>query len=389
LEDQSNALSFLAAAGFGFLAALSRYDGWFLVALEATAVFLVNFPYQLNWKDFWLSKSFSHLLQKTSNSKAALKAQWQQLEGKVVLYCTLAFFGIVLWLGWGWLILGDPLYFTHSQFSAKSQQLGWLAKGELPAYHNIWVSFVYYFVASLDNAGVILFILAIAGFLVYLFRSSAKHKLMAALILLTPFVFYVATLWLGQSIMFIPGLTPTTFEWTLFNARYGVMMVPVAAAFAGYLFYASRPGIRALIACLLVFQVGLFGIGYAKVISLDDGVTGLSEAKRPDAERWLAQNYDHGLVLMDDYSRTISIIRSSIPMNQMIYIGNKPYWEDSLREPEKYATWIIMQKDDAVWTALNDDPIQQGRVYKYFEKAYTSPDVLIFKRNPAVPAPTT
>jgi hypothetical protein len=26
----------------------------------------------------------------------------------------------------------------------------------------------------------------------------------------------------------------------------------------------------------------------------------------------------------------------------------------------------------------------QGRLYKYFVKAYTSPEILIFKRNPAV-----
>jgi hypothetical protein len=388
LEDKTNALAFLAAAGFAFLAALSRYDGWSLVCLEALAVFLVNFPFQLNWKAFWLSKQFSQLIQKQAESKAQVKALWKQLEGKTILFSTLAFFGIFLWLGWGWLILGDPIYFTHSQFSAKSQQLAWQAKGELPAYQHIWTAFVYYFVASLDNAGVILFVLGIVGFLVYLFKSSARHKLMASMVLLTPFVFYMATLYLGQSIMFLPGLTPTTFEWTLFNARYGVMMVPIAAIFVGYLFYVSKSGAKALIACLLVFQLALFGIGYAKVISLEDGVVGLSEAKRPDAEQWMAQNYTGGLVLLDDYSRLISIIRAGIPMQNVIYIGNKPYWEQSLQAPEKYATWVIVQQGDAIWQSIYQPPAMQGRLYKYFQKAYTSPDILIFKRNPGVPAPS-
>ncbi len=386
LFNQKDMLALLSAAAFGFLAALSRYDGWFLVGLEAVALVVINFPYQLNFQKFWQDKKISQLLSERLG-KEEFKSRWRQMEGSVILFSTLAFLGVVLWLGWGWLILGDPLYFTHSQFSAKSQQLGWLAKGELPAYHSLWTSFVYYCVASLDNIGVILFVLSLAGLATYLFKSNNRHKLMAAMVLLTPFVFYVATLYLGQSIMFIPGLTPSTFEWTLFNARYGVMMVPVAAIFAGYLFYTSKPGIKTLIVCLLIFQVALFGIGYSKVITLDDGTSGLSQAKRPDAERWLAKNYDGGLVLLDDYSRLISIIRSDIPMQNVIYIGNKPYWDQSLQTPERYAKWIIVQQNDAIWESIYQPPVMQGRLYKYFQKVYTSPDILIFKRNPDVPAP--
>jgi hypothetical protein len=85
-------------------------------------------------------------------------------------------------------------------------------------------------------------------------------------------------------------------------------------------------------------------------------------------------------VLTDDYARTISIIRTPIPMDQIIYIGNKPYWDESLREPEKYARWIVMQKDDSVWKSIYDDPITNGRLFKYFNKVYTSDTVLIFRR---------
>jgi hypothetical protein len=84
---------------------------------------------------------------------------------------------------------------------------------------------------------------------------------------------------------------------------------------------------------------------------------------------------------MDDYARTVSIVRSGIPMHEVIYIGNKPYWEESFYQPEKYATWIVMQKEDQVWKAINDNRIIRNRMYKYFSKVYTSPDILIFKRN--------
>ena len=145
---------------------------------------------------------------------------------------------------------------------------------------------------------------------------------------------------------------------------------------------------RILIGGVLLVQLALYGVGYSKVISMADGVEGLSSAivKTPDAQIYLNNNYDSGLVLTDDFARTISIIRSPIPMENIIYIGNKPYWEESLEAPEKYATWIVMQKDDEIWRNIYDQPGPNGRLFKYFVKVYTSPEALIFKRNPDVPA---
>jgi hypothetical protein len=192
----------------------------------------------------------------------------------------------------------------------------------------------------------------------------------------------VVTLFLGQSIIFIPHLTPVGFEWRLFNVRYGVMMIPVVAFFFAYAFGMSKKPVKLLLIFLFVAQFGLYLIGYSKVITYTDGVEGLSSGKRPDAEAWLAHNYDGGRVLLDDYARTLSIIRSGILMQNVIYVGNKPYWEESLKTPEKYARWVIMQKDDAVWKEIYQNPEIQGRLYAYFQKVYTSPEILIFKRAP-------
>ncbi|OGF69722.1 hypothetical protein A3H65_02240 [Candidatus Giovannonibacteria bacterium RIFCSPLOWO2_02_FULL_45_14] len=344
----------IMSALFGLFATLSRYDGWALVLMEAGILFL----YYL-----WRRK-------------------FQKFEGRLILFATLAFFGIFLWLLWSFLILGDPLYFTHSQFSANSQQMGWLAKGQLPAYHDIAVSLEYYFVASMSSAGVLVFIASILGMLVFLFDRTAKNRFYILLLLLVPFFFNVITLFLGQSIMFMPGLTPTTFEWTLFNVRYGVLMAPFAAIFVGYL--AAKNGYfgKILLAIIVLAQTLLFLSGFSPVLAFEDGTRGLSSAtaKLPDAQYWLARNYDDGLILMDDYKRVLSIIRTPIPMENIIYIGNKPYWEESLVAPEKYANWIIIQRDDDLWRRIYEDPGLNGRLYKYFEKAYTSDDILIFKR---------
>ena len=352
LKNTNDLLPLVFAAFFGFCASLSRYDGWFLVALEAGILVLL---YAL----------------KPSMRKA--------MEGKFILFSTLAFFGILLWLLWDFLILGDPFYFSNSPFSAKSQQQGWLAKGELPTYKNIAASVGYYTVTSLHNTGAFIFLLMVVGLLFYLFKGGRERWYFVP-ILLVPFIFYVVTLFMGQSVIFIPDLTPANFEWNLFNTRYGIMMVAPAAFFAGFVFSKLHTYAKPIVILLFLLDIGLFLIGQEKIITLEDGTNGLSAYKRPTAQDWLAKNYNGGLVLLDDYARTLSVIRTNLPMQNVIYIGNKPYWEESLREPEKYATWIVMQKGDSVWKSLNDDPVMQGRVYKYFLKVYTSPEIVIFRK---------
>lgn len=354
IKNDKEYLSLIFAAFFAFCASLSRYDGWFLVGIEGFILLLMNIRTIKNW---------------------------QKVLGKIVLFATLAFFGILLWLIWDYLILGDPLYFTNSQFSAKSQQQSWLARGELPGYQSLTNSFIYYVVTSLSNTGVILFLTSVIGIVIFLIKDTVKQKWLITLLLSTPFIFYVITQYVGQSVIFIPHITPSTFEWRLFNVRYGLMMVPTVAFFIGYLFYISTMKAKGVVIGLFFFQIMLYGIGYSGIITLADGTVGLSAAKKVDAQNWLAKNYDYGLVLLDDFARTVSITKAGIPMQKVIYIGNKPYWEESLEMPEKHARWIIIQKDDAVWNSLYADEGKRGRVFRYFEKAYTSPEILIFRRN--------
>jgi hypothetical protein len=341
------------AAFFAFCASLSRYDGWFLVMAEA-GLLIVH-----------------HLIKRNS---------LRDIEGRLIIFGSVAFLGIALWLLWGYLILGNPLYFTDSPFSAKSQQQGWLAKGELPTYHDLPLSFAYFTLTTFSNLGIFVFIASIIGFIKYILTKKISNFLIAGL-LLVPFVFNVITLFIGQSVIFIPHITPPDFDWTLFNVRYGTMMVPIAAIFAAFAFMNAKLPVRILLTVLFIAQFALYPIGYSKIISHADGVEGLSSAKDVDAQHWMAINYDHGLILLDDFARTMSVIRSRVPMQNVIYVGAKPYWEESFETPEKHARWIVLQKDDAVWKRIFEDPAKQGRLYKYFDKVYTSPEILIFRRN--------
>ncbi len=354
IYDSNNFVALTLAGFFGFCATLTRYDGWFLVMFEAMIIVLLHLKRKINWNE---------------------------LQGKVILFSTLAFFGIALWMLWDYLILGDAFYFTNSQFSAKSQQQSWLARGELPAYHNVVLAVIYYLVTAMSNTGVIILGVAIVGLVMYIQRTRHFNRIFVLIIMGVPFIFNVFTMFLGQSVIFVPSITPTDFEWRLFNVRYGVMMMPFVAFFVAYAFHKSSLIGKYMVTGMILFQFALFGIGYSRAISLADGTEGLSQYKQDYAEIWFTEKYDGGLVLMDDYARTMSVIRTTVPMQKIIYIGTKPYWEISLERPEKYARWIIMQKDDLVWSSLIDNPKKQGALYKYYEKAYTSPNILIFKRN--------
>lgn len=380
LLSDGSVFMLILAAFFGLLASLSRYDGWALVLMEAGILFLYHLLYRLDPKWFYVIKNKNASFVKIW--KTQFKKIWSRLEGRMIIFVTPAFFGIALWLLWGFLILGDPLYFTHSQFSANSQQQSWLSRGELPAYHNMPVALLYYFMTSIQSGGVLISFVALVGLIAFGIQKENRYRIYILLLLLVPFFFNVLTLFIGQSVIFLPGVTPTTFEWTLFNVRYGSMMVPVFAVFSGYLFYRSKIFGKVLIGGLVVVQCGLFLVGFSPILSYDDGVRGLSSAvaKVPDAQNWLAKEYDGGLLLTDDFARTISIIRTSIPMENVIYIGNKPYWEESLIEPQKYASWIVMQKDDTVWKNVYDRPEVNARLFKYFQKVYTSDEILIFRR---------
>jgi hypothetical protein len=383
----------IVAAFFSFCATLSRYDGWFLVIIQA-AILIIYHAGKINWKRLIRQKNLTAVLEKLD-----------KMQGLLILFSTLAFVGILFWMLWGYLILGDPLYFTSSPFSAKSQQSGWLARGELPTYGDLYLSYLYYTATSIANIGSIIAALSIIGVIVFLLDRRIKIRYFITLLLFTPFIFYTVTMFMGQSVIFLPDVTPVEFEWRLFNVRYGVMMIPAAAFFFSYLIYVipklfeirhyksklvgAGNFLLKTVAYLLIFivlssfvyQKYLFAAGRENILSLDDARFGLSAASVTDAQTFLADAYDGGLVLIDDFARTLSVINSGILMENIIYIGNKPYWEESLIEPEKHARWIIMQDGDTVWENIYEDPDIQGRLYKYFERVYTSPDILVFKRS--------
>jgi glycosyl transferase family 2/dolichyl-phosphate-mannose-protein mannosyltransferase len=362
LRDGTNDL--VLTGLFGGLASLSRYDGWVLVCLEVLAVAVMAF---------------------------VRYRRLHSVEGLVVLFGVLAFAGIAGWVLWNQLIFADPLYFAHSVYGSAEQQRYFLGHGLLPTYHSLGGSVRYWLEDVRLIAGTPVVGLAAVGFLVLLATAARRRQLGPVLIAgtaLSCFAFYILSLYLGQASLILPRFAPPGSPYHMSNLRYGLQALLPIGLFVTYL-AARRPRLLGpLLAVVVLAQAGTF-LARHEVMAYEDGTRGLSSqavSKGPDsppAEDWLRHHYDGGLVLMDDYRRPIGPVESGIPMQRFIGVGNRPYWRESLDNPGRYATWIVLQQGptDAVWRGFSEQ--SRAILADHFVEVYRSGAIHVYKKRPA------
>lgn len=351
-------LDLIISSFFILCGTLIRYDAWFVFLFSIVGIIIIG-----------ILKRFSY----------------KKIEGITLLFTTLSMMGIVLWIGWNILIFKNPLYFLNSPYSTKSQQLSWLKRGELPSYKSIKNSIIFYTVDTTDNIGkiaAVLFILGIAVSVCMYFSKKhrkTKYAFLSSFLLLTPYPFYAITLYLGISIILIPGLVPKSFSSQLFNVRYGTMMIPGASVFIALLFASVNRFGKAIVLILILWQFYLL-FKSGTTIVLSDALYGLSSRHPSPANLYIAKYYDYGFVMFDDFSRVANPVDLGIPMNKIIYVGNHPYWDVSLTQPIKYIRWFIFRKDenDVVWNELKNN----FEFKKYYYGVYNNGRIFVYKLKP-------
>lgn len=354
-----NLLSLVIAGFFTFLSTLIRYDGWMLAVVFAITVAVVT---------YLRTHSFD------------------KVQGKVILFSFISFLGIALWLFWNKLIFNDFLYFANSQYGSKAQQMWFYVRGYLPTFKNLPLSALYYATDFTLILGILVTVLMVIGVFIYLInflRAKDKIYSISLLLLLFPFFFYTISLFTGQASLILPQFAKSWYQWNISNVRYGIQMLLPATIFTAYL--ASRMKKFGFLIAIIVVLQGIYFFKTGDVLAYIDGTNGLSSqkvSKGPDAipvEKWVSQHYDFGYVLMDDYRRPISPINSNIPMNKFIGVGNKPYWEESLKDPKKWDRWIILQKadTDVVWKGINKNALN-----RYYSVAFRAGNISVYKVRP-------
>jgi hypothetical protein len=348
VRDQSF-LHLLLNAAFVGAATLTRYETWFLIPATGGVV---------------------------------LYSTWRQRRGRgyveaaLVLWGVLATYGVVLWLLYNGLIFGDILNFEHGVGSDLSSARAALSIGQLPTKGHVLISIVTYGWATIDNLGVPLVVVAVAGLgVLWLSRLSLGEKL-AVMVPLSIFAFSVLSLERGESLIYTPHTTPASF----YNERYGLLMLPFALVTGCMLAYRRRRLGPLILAGIVFLQLGSIGAvrqASSASVTAMDGVSSstlatdwaarnipvlggaepvvLYEAEMQQAQegvttaraaRWLHDQTPRGTILISEQVNGRFVYDANLPLHHFVSEGTKPIFTEALADPFTYIDWIVYRPQD-------------------------------------------
>jgi hypothetical protein len=336
----------MVSALFVFAGTLTRYEAWVLVPAGLAVVAI----------------------------GAYRRGGRRQAEGLIFAWAPVAVYGIVLWLVYNQVIFHDVLGFSTGEGSASAFAAAEEALGRLPTRHDVGYSIATYGWAVIDNLGLPLVGLGALGMLAFLASRRALAVKAAALLSLSIFAFSALSLFLGQSVLWVPNLPPYEF----YNTRYGLLMLPAVAVGAGYFARLRFVGPLLATAVLLPQLLGLAGLTPAlavprlvqtriasgsqvqpahqwagdnfplfksgQQITMVDPLLAHAGARSITAEAaaWLRDNAKNGRILLSARSLDEFLFQTGLDMSQFILEGNKPMFEEELREPGRRAEWIVI-----------------------------------------------
>lgn len=292
-----------------------RYDGWFLFMAAAAIIALTVFR----------------------------KKGYKETEGVVILFATLAGFGIALWFLWNILIFKDPFYFAFGPFSAHAQQQQIYEAGELFTKGNLYLSTKAYLYAFFYNTYTFVAILGLLGAITLWLDKKIKEEVrIATVTLIAPLLFNILALYLGHSVLFVQGVMGDTW----FNVRYGMMLMPSIAIFVGYLIDKFKD-VRWVFIGLFAL-VTFFAFVNRDAVTIDDALIGSSGKNVKEVSGWLAENVTNqkGFILISAASHDAIIFSSGLPMKRFIHEGTGAYWKLAAGNPKEWVTWIVMRTHD-------------------------------------------
>jgi hypothetical protein len=321
-------------------ASLTRYDGWFLVAVTAPGVLLT----------FKNRVSFATLFK----------------------FMLLAGLGPVLWLAYNAAVYKNPLEFANGPYSAKAIEQRTTPPGSPPhpGSGDLKMAADYLVKAAEINLGEsnwhrLWIALAVAGTVLLLIYERRRWPL---LLLWVPLIFYALSIGYAGVPIFLPPWWPHS----IYNARYGIELLPavavltaMAAMVALQRFQESRERVA------IVFLVAAFVVAsYAEVwrvqpISFREGW--VNSRTRIALETALAKNLvrlpANATFLMYLGDHVGPLQQAGIPLRRTINEGNhrtwkQPadpdgLWEKALRNPAGYADFVVAMEGDAVSQSVN------------------------------------
>lgn len=359
-EGQSKAGTFLVRCGLCLLAAcLTRYDGWFLATALGVAVVVMTTR-----------------AKKIDDGEA--RSSLRPTRRAIVKFVLLAAAGPILWLAYNAIVYRNPLEFANGPYSAKAIEQNTAtvnpSKGSIVSAGSYFLKAAELNVGANTWQGRLWLALALLGSLVAAFSG----RLRTALLLWLPLPFYALSVAFGS----VPIFLPTWWPFSIYNARYGLQLLPAFAVFVplGISFLLkSAANIRGINTAWARRAAILAALGWMALVVTTYGAIWRAdpicyrEAKINGRGRvsldtqmsdWLKSLPPNTTLLMYLGQHSGALEQAGFPLRSVIQEGNHRVWkqpsdpdglwEHALADPASYANFIIGFDDDPVWKAAKD-----------------------------------
>ncbi len=293
----------------------------------------------------------------------------QKAQGLTLAFAFLPAIGIGGWMLWNRLIFGDWLNWLHGQYSSKDQ----VSTLVLNQVGNLDVAALTYWYGMVHILTIPLVALAAVGLVVMLVKEKLSPTMVVVLSTFVPGAFLVYGLYSGSQPMQVAEI-----DGSIYNLRFGVVMLIPASIFAGYLvaLLPSRFWLRtiAALACVVVvtgFTVTTFVSGSQTSIITNqeahEAVSHLSEQR--ELSEWLAAN-TNGRILAQAFEneRVIFDVQT-----RTVYEGSRE-WDAALAQPAQAGIDAIVMRTaspDGVYARLHDSSLLSGWAVAHRTASYT------------------
>lgn len=287
----------------------------------------------------------------------------QSTPSIVFTFAAISFAGPTSWLAYNALFFGSPFYFRTGEYGDPKL---WESSAD-PSIGNWTNAFMTYWYAVRDDLNIIVIALAIIGIACLIARRNMDVLPVLATVVLFPF--FVYSIESAQSplrVMQVAG--------SMFNLRYGLVMLLPAAIAIGYLIavISKASSVKLVWPAVVVAAVivpfvpkGIDGlVTYAEAKA---GIEASQESIQYQASQFLSRYYDGGLLLAESSNNESVLFDGRIPLEDNVYEGTYQVWDKALENPsENSIRWIVMRSaldttvervsPDKVYSALHDSP---------------------------------
>ncbi|MDQ3099552.1 MAG: glycosyltransferase family 39 protein [bacterium] len=360
---------------------LVRYEGLFIVILSCIYVFIFSFIKSRTWKT---------------------------TEGNSVMFGTLALTGIVIWCIYCGIVFGNPLLWKDI-YSGKASVISTENYEQLnlpspDSYHSklsLLDQIGRYGTTMMQMNGLLtsavsiisfVYLIALIAYLIKKREISDKLYLVAALLPLAVYAFVVMTLTTNFPLIHPPIdwdhiVSPNlNYQHSEYNIRYGLNLLPFVVIMIGWIISKSKRSVLIIMPIIFIqFYLSInpsIFVLYSIPFKLHQDQSGRD--KFGGSVGWLKKNYDGGLIIMSAYKHDPEMFFLGFNYKTFIHEGTQKYWLTSIKDPQRYATWIYMTRPPKDLKTPTDEPVTKylgnnQNVEKYYNLVYDDEQTLIYK----------